>query len=77
MNEETAEIHRTRSIVTVPRVLIVEDEADLGLLLACSLEAEGFSAEVCERGDEAELWLAERPSDLVILDWIVRGVSGR
>jgi two-component system phosphate regulon response regulator PhoB len=72
-----AEIDRTRSIVTVARVLIVEDEADLGLLLAYSLEAEGFSAEVCERGDEAELWLAERPSDLVILDWIVRGVSGR
>jgi two-component system, OmpR family, phosphate regulon response regulator PhoB len=45
-------------------------------LLAYSLEAEGFSAEVCERGDEAELRLAERSPDLVILDWIVRGVSG-
>jgi two-component system, OmpR family, phosphate regulon response regulator PhoB len=76
MNEQTAEIDRSRSIVTVPRVLIVEDEADLRLLLAYSLEAEGFSAEVCERGDDAELRLAERPPDLVILDWMVRGVSG-
>lgn len=37
MNEQTAGIDRTRSIVTVPRVLIVEDEADLGLLLGYSL----------------------------------------
>ena len=37
MNEQTAEIDRSRSIVTVPRVLIVEDEADLRLLLAYSL----------------------------------------
>ena len=76
MNEHTAEINRKASMVTVPRVLVVEDEADLGLLLTYNLEAEGFSAEVCERGDEAELRLEERPPDLVILDWMVPGVSG-
>ena len=67
-HEHTGEINRRSSAVTAPRVLVVEDEADLGLLLTYNLEAEGFSAEVCERGDEAELRLEERPPDLVILD---------
>jgi two-component system, OmpR family, phosphate regulon response regulator PhoB len=57
-------------------VLIVEDETDLGLVLISNLEAEGFSVEVCERGDKAELRLEERPPDVVILDWIVPGVFG-
>jgi two-component system phosphate regulon response regulator PhoB len=57
-------------------VLIVEDETDLGLLLISNLEAEGFSVEVCERGDKAELRLEERPPDVVILDRMVPGVSG-
>ena len=32
--------------------------------------------ESVERGDEAELRLAENPPDLVILDWMLPGVSG-
>ena len=34
-----------------------------------NLEAEGYVVESVERGDEAELRLAENPPDLVILDW--------
>jgi two-component system phosphate regulon response regulator PhoB len=59
-----------------PRVLVVEDEADLALLLNYNLEAEGYDAETVERGDEAELRLVEAPPDLVILDWMLPGVSG-
>ena len=62
--------------ISAPRVLVVEDEADLALLLAYNLEAEGYVAETVERGDEAELRLAENPPDLVILDWMLPGVSG-
>src|ERR1700751_4904994 len=58
------------------RILIVEDEAALSLLLAYNLEAEGFTVERVERGDEAELRLVEAPPDLVILDWMLPGVSG-
>ena len=61
---------------TMPRILVVEDEADLALLLTYNLEAEGYSAESVERGDEAELRLIETPPDLVILDWMLPGVSG-
>src|ERR1700709_1067453 len=59
-----------------PRILIVEDEAALSLLLAYNLEAEGFNVERVERGDEAELKLGEAPPDLLILDWMLPGVSG-
>jgi two-component system phosphate regulon response regulator PhoB len=59
-----------------PRILVVEDEAPLALLLTYNLEAEGFQVEHADRGDEAELRLSESPPDLVILDWMLPGVSG-
>jgi two-component system phosphate regulon response regulator PhoB len=65
-----------RAAAAAPRILIVEDETALALLLAYNLEAEGFIVEREERGDEAELRLAEAVPDLVILDWMLPGVSG-
>ena len=62
--------------MSAPRILVVEDESDLALLLGYNLEAEGYVVESVERGDEAELRLAENPPDLVILDWMLPGVSG-
>ena len=59
-----------------PRILVVEDESDLALLLAYNLEAEGYNVESVGRGDEAELRRAENEPDLVILDWMLPGVSG-
>ena len=53
-----------------------DDESDLALLLAYNLEAEGYSVESIERGDEAELRLFENAPDLVILDWMLPGLSG-
>ena len=61
---------------SAPRVLVVEDEADLALLIGYNLEAEGYVVESVRRGDEAELRLAENTPDLVILDWMLPGVSG-
>jgi two-component system phosphate regulon response regulator PhoB len=58
------------------RVLIVEDEEALSLLLRYNLEAEGYEAEVCGRGDEADTRLREAPPDLLILDWMLPGLSG-
>ncbi|HYP57221.1 MAG TPA: phosphate regulon transcriptional regulator PhoB [Beijerinckia sp.] len=67
-----------RSVASSPaaRILIVEDEAALSLLLSYNLEAEGFVVDRVERGDEAEVRLSESPPDLVILDWMLPGVSG-
>jgi two-component system phosphate regulon response regulator PhoB len=58
------------------RILVVEDEAALSMLLSYNLEAEGFTVDRVERGDEAEIKLSETIPDLVILDWMLPGVSG-
>ena len=60
----------------VPRILVVEDEPALSLLLGYNLEAEGYAVERVERGDDAEVRLAESVPDLAILDWMLPGVSG-
>ncbi len=60
----------------IPRILVVEDEETLSVLLAYNLESEGFAVECVERGDEADMRLLENPPDLVILDWMLPGVSG-
>jgi len=58
------------------RVLIVEDEEPLTLLLRYNLEAEGYAVDVAARGDEAEVKLKEAVPDLVVLDWMLPGMSG-
>ncbi|MBS7544502.1 phosphate regulon transcriptional regulator PhoB [Ancylobacter oerskovii] len=57
-------------------ILIVEDEEPLTLLLRYNLEAEGYSVESVGRGDEAETRLRERVPDLLLLDWMLPGLSG-
>ncbi len=58
------------------KVLIVEDEEALALLLQYNLEAEGYRVSVASRGDEAEVAISEDPPDLIILDWMLPGLSG-
>ena len=60
----------------MPRIMIVEDEEPLSLLLRYNLEAEGYETETVMRGDEAELRLKEKAPDLVVLDWMLPGLSG-
>jgi two-component system phosphate regulon response regulator PhoB len=61
---------------TSPRILIVEDEEALTLLLRYNLEAAGYDVDTVARGDEADVRFKERPPDLVILDWMLPGLSG-
>jgi len=58
------------------RILIVEDEEPLALLLRYNLEASGYEVETVARGDEADSRLREHIPDLVVLDWMLPGVSG-
>ena len=59
-----------------PRILIVEDEESLATLLRYNLESEGYAVETVARGDEADTRLKEAVPDLLILDWMLPGVSG-
>lgn len=58
------------------RILIVEDEEPLTLLLRYNLEAEGYDVESVARGDEADTRLQESVPDLIVLDWMLPGLSG-
>jgi two-component system, OmpR family, phosphate regulon response regulator PhoB len=59
-----------------PRVLVVEDEQPLVTLLTYNLGAEGYDVQVSMRGDEAAESIRHDPPDLVILDWMLPGLSG-
>src|SRR4051812_8434285 len=59
-----------------PKVMIVEDEQPLSLMLRYNLEAEGYAVDTVERGDEAEERLRDTQPDLLLLDWMLPGVSG-
>jgi len=61
---------------SAPRILVVEDDADLAVMLTYNLQAEGYLAESVGRGDEADVRLSESPADLVILDWMLPGLAG-
>lgn len=63
-------------MVTRPHVLIVEDEASQREILAYNLEAEGFEVSRAGTGDEALTLFSETPPDIVVLDWMLPGVSG-
>jgi two-component system, OmpR family, phosphate regulon response regulator PhoB len=58
------------------RILIVEDEESLAVLLRYNLEAEGFEVDTAARGDDAEQQIKDAPPDLVLLDWMLPGLSG-
>ncbi len=46
------------------------------LLLRYNLEAEGYEVDSVSRGDEAEIRLREQVPDIVLLDWMLPGLSG-
>ncbi len=57
-------------------MLVVEDEAALATMLRYNLEKQGFRVEEAADGQEALTRLAERAPDLVLLDWMLPGMSG-
>ncbi len=59
-----------------PSVLLVEDEPAQREVLAYNLEAEGFGVAMAENGDDALLLVDEAQPDVIILDWMLPGVSG-
>ncbi|PQO24485.1 phosphate regulon transcriptional regulatory protein PhoB [Rhodobacteraceae bacterium WD3A24] len=59
-----------------PHVLLVEDEAAQREVLRYNLAAEGFEVTAAADGDEALLLLEEAAPDVVVLDWMLPGVSG-
>lgn len=59
-----------------PHVLVVEDEPSQREVLAYNLQAEGFEVSQASSGDDAMLLVDEVTPDLILLDWMLPGISG-
>src|SRR3954467_10864719 len=68
--------YRDRSPMSRPRMLLVEDDAILADLLVWHFEREQFDIARTGDGEEALLLAEEHVPDIVILDWMIEGVSG-
>ena len=58
------------------KILIVEDELDIGRLLYMQVENMGYQAEHVSSGEEALSLLNRNHYDLLLLDWMLPGLSG-
>ena len=58
------------------QILVVEDEEALSELLEYNLSSEGFSVKITGDGDDALIALEEDRPDLLLLDWMLPGLSG-
>ncbi len=59
-----------------PRILLVEDDSNLTELVQYNLEREGFEVAHSPDGNEGLMMALEIPPDLVLLDWMLPGLSG-
>jgi len=58
------------------RILVVEDESAIREMLCFSLTKAGFRFEEAADAEQALLAIAANPPDLVLLDWMLPGMSG-
>ena len=59
-----------------PNILIIEDDLAIAELVRYNLAAEGYRVAVASTGEEAEVMVDEDRFDLVVLDWMLPGLSG-
>jgi two-component system phosphate regulon response regulator PhoB len=59
-----------------PTVLLVEDEPAQREVLSYNLKSEGFDVVTAADGDEAMMLVEEEMPDIIVLDWMLPGISG-
>jgi two-component system, OmpR family, phosphate regulon response regulator PhoB len=59
-----------------PKVLLVEDDANLVELVRYNLETDGFEVVHTDDGEEALILAEEQRPDAAILDWMIANLSG-
>lgn len=57
-------------------LLVVEDDPNVARFLTRGLQEEGWTVDVCARGDDAVAQGARHPYDLILLDWRLPGLDG-
>ena len=59
-----------------PRILLVDDDLNISMLVRLYLEKEGFEVQTAQRGDDALTAFRRMPPDLMLLDVMLPGVDG-
>jgi len=57
-------------------ILVVEDEQEIRELMALHLLRQGFKVKECASAEEAQIELGKQSYNLVVLDWMLPGMSG-
>lgn len=57
-------------------ILVVDDDKNVVKFLERGLTLEGYRVTTCASGDDALLHLAKNSPDVMILDWMMPGLSG-
>ena len=58
------------------RVLVIEDDPDIGAMLMLNLRAEGFEVAIETSGEEGLRWLQREQPLLMVLDLMLPGIDG-
>ena len=66
----------SRDEMQKPRVLLVEDDPALVVMLRYNLEKLGYQVDEASDGQEALLRITESAPDIVLLDWMLPSLSG-
>jgi signal transduction histidine kinase len=59
-----------------PRILVVDDDVGLLVLMAETLRTEGYEVDTAGSGTAALMWLGERTPDLMLLDLKMKDIGG-
>jgi two-component system, OmpR family, phosphate regulon response regulator PhoB len=57
-------------------ILVIEDEEPIHILLKYNLESEGYRVRSSAQGEDVAFMIAEERPDLILLDWMLPGISG-
>lgn len=58
------------------KILVVDDDQEIGFMMKMMLEHKGFTVFVLERADRVEAAIKEYNIQLVILDMLIAGIKG-
>ncbi|MEO5681748.1 MAG: response regulator [Chitinophagaceae bacterium] len=58
------------------KILVVDDDEEIGIMLQMILEHKGFSVIILKRTEQAEETMSRHTISLVILDMLIAGVKG-
>jgi DNA-binding response OmpR family regulator len=61
----------------MPNILIIDDDASISEMLSEALENEGYTVSKAYSGTEAMMFLSQSQPDLVLLDLMLPGLSGK